>query len=198
MSDTSRQAAVERKTGETQVSASIDLDGTGKSTIATGVGFLDHMLTLLARHAMFDIDVKAAGDTEVDDHHTVEDIGIALGQALKKALGDKKGIVRFANVSVPMDEALATCSLDISGRPFLVLDARFPTEKVGSFDAQLTGEFLQALATNAQITLHVDVVRGDNTHHIIEAIFKALARALRAATGIDPRQEGVPSTKGVL
>jgi len=198
MSKKARQAAVDRKTNETHVTASIDLDGTGASTIATGVGFLDHMLTLLARHAAFDIEIKAEGDREVDDHHTVEDVGIVLGQTLAKAVGDKRGMARFADSRVPMDEALAGCSLDFSGRPFLVLDAEFPTEKVGQFDVQLTGEFLQAFATHTQITLHIDVVRGDNSHHIIEAIFKALARCLHAATRIDPNRRDVPSTKGVL
>jgi imidazoleglycerol-phosphate dehydratase len=198
MSTPARKASVERKTGETHVTVSINLDGTGQSSITTGVGFLDHMLALLAKHSMFDLDIAASGDHQVDDHHTVEDVGITLGQAFDKALGEKKGIARFACTAVPMDEALARCSLDLSGRAYLVLDAKFPTQKVGSFDVELTGEFLQALAANARMTLHVDVIRGDNSHHIIEAIFKSLARVLGAATRTDPRRQDVPSTKGVL
>ncbi len=198
MTQQSRKARVERKTGETQVTASIDLDGTGKSAIATGIGFLDHMLTLMARHGLFDIDVTAAGDSDVDDHHTVEDVGITLAQAFAEALGDKRGIVRFACNALPMDDALARCSIDLSGRPVLAFNADFPTEKVGSFDVQLTREFMRAFATNARITLHIDVIRGDNSHHIIEAIFKALARGLSDAVRIDPRKDDVPSTKGVL
>ncbi len=194
----SRSATESRKTKETDVSVSLDLDGQGRTNPATSIGFLDHMLDLLGRHAGFDLDVRATGDTHVDAHHTVEDVGICLGKAISAALGDKRGICRFGHASVPMDEALADVSLDISGRPFLVFDATFPTEKVGEFDAQLVEEFLRALAVNAGLTLHVRVPSGRDTHHIAEAIFKALARALRQAVALDPRVGDVPSTKGVL
>jgi len=199
MSETPRRkAAQSRKTKETEVAVALDLDGQGTTSVATGIGFLDHMLDLLGKHAGLDLKVEAAGDTHVDAHHTVEDVGICLGKALAAALGDKRGIRRFGFASVPMDEALADVSLDISGRPFLVFAATFPTEKTGSFDAQLVEEFLRALAVNAGLTLHVRVPYGRDTHHIAEAVFKGLARALREAVSLDPRTTGVPSTKGVL
>jgi len=199
MSKASRRTGREsRKTKETDVSVAVDLDGAGRATVATGIGFLDHMLDLLGKHAGLDLEVRAAGDTHVDAHHTVEDVGICLGKALAAALGDKRGIRRFGFASVPMDEALADVSLDLSGRPFLVFAATFPTEKTGAFDAQLVEEFLRALAVNAALTVHVRVPYGRDTHHIAEAIFKALARALREAVALDPRVADVPSTKGVL
>jgi len=193
-----RKAEVKRKTKETRIELSLNLDGTGDSDISTNVGFLDHMLDLLARHALFDIKVRAAGDTQIDDHHTVEDVGICLGRALKDALGEKKGIVRFGDASVPMDEALANLAVDIGGRAELVFNVTFPTEKVGRYDSALTEEFLRALVANAGINLHVNVPYGKNTHHITEAIFKGLAKALDKATRIDPRRTDVPSTKGVI
>ena len=199
MSKTARRTAKEsRKTKETSVSVALDLDGDGRTSVATGVGFLDHMLDLLGKHAGFRLDVQATGDTHVDAHHTVEDVGICLGKAIAAALGDKRGIRRFASASVPMDEALADVSLDISGRPFLVFDVALPTEKTGEFDSQLTEEFLRAVAVNAGLTLHVRVPYGRNTHHVVEAVFKSLARALREAVATDPRVSDVPSTKGVL
>jgi imidazoleglycerol-phosphate dehydratase len=199
MSDaTHRTARQDRKTRETEVSLSLDLDGEGRSAVATGVGFLDHMLDLLAKHALFDLEIRATGDTHVDAHHTVEDVGICLGKALGSALGEKSGIQRFASAAVPMDESLAEAHLDISGRPFLHFEAKFPTEKTGEFDSDLTEEFLRALVVNAGLTLHVRVPYGRNTHHVAEAIFKALARALRSAVALDPRVRGVPSTKGTL
>ena len=194
----SRRAEVSRKTNETQVALSLDLDGAGTARVESPAGFLNHMLDLLARHAMVDLEVTASGDTQVDLHHTVEDVGICLGQALEKALGDKAGIARFASVAVPMDEALAQVSLDLSGRPFLVYNVTFPGERVGDFETELVEEFLQALVNHAKVTLHVVVPCGTNDHHIAEAIFKGLARALRAAVARDPRATGVPSTKGVL
>ena len=193
-----RKADVKRKTKETKIELSLNLDGTGDSDISTNVGFLDHMLDLLARHALFDLKVKATGDTHVDDHHTVEDVGICLGRAFKEALGEKKGIVRFGDASVPMEEALANVALDIGGRMELAFHVTFPTEKVGRYDSALTEEFLRALVANAGINLHVNVPYGRNTHHITEAIFKGLAKALDKATRIDPRRTDVPSTKGVL
>ena len=193
-----RRAHVARRTKETEIDLSLNLDGAGQAEIDSPVGFLNHMLNLLARHAAMDLTVKAAGDTEVDLHHTVEDIGICLGQALGEALGDKAGIARFASVAVPMDEALAEVSLDLSGRPFLVYNATFPGERVGEFETELVEEFLQALVNHARLTLHVNVPYGANDHHIAEAIFKGLARALRAAVAPDPRAGGIPSTKGVL
>ena len=199
MSEARRRAAEEtRKTKETEVRVSLGLDGEGRTAVSTGVGFLDHMLDLLGKHAVFDLEIRATGDTHVDAHHTVEDVGICLGKALVSALGDKRGIRRFGHASVPMDEALADVSLDVSGRPFLVFEVAFPTEKTGEFDAQLAEEFLRALATNAGLTLHVRVPYGKNTHHIAEAVFKALARALREAVATDPRVRDVPSTKGTL
>lgn len=194
----SRRAEVSRKTNETQVALALDLDGAGTARVESPAGFLNHMLDLLARHAMVDLEVTASGDTQVDLHHTVEDVGICLGQALEKALGDKAGIARFASVAVPMDEALAQVSLDLSGRPFLVYNVAFPGERVGDFETELVEEFLQALVNHAKVTLHVGVPYGTNDHHIAEAIFKGLARALRAAVARDPRATGVPSTKGVL
>ena len=194
-----RKAAVKRATKETDVEVSIDLDGAGASAVATGIGFLDHMLDLLARHSRIDIAVKAKGDLHIDHHHTTEDVGIALGQAVKQALGEMKGITRYADVHVPMDEALTRVALDISGRPFLVFRVEFGRDKVGSFDTELVQEWFQAFAVNAGLTLHVDTLYGTNDHHIAESCFKGLARALRTAVAIDPRAAGeVPSTKGML
>jgi len=194
-----RQASIKRETGETTISLTVDLDGSGRSQVATGVGFLDHMLTLLARHALIDLDIKAEGDLEVDDHHTVEDVGIALGQALRQALGDKRGIKRYADCLMPMDEALTRVALDISGRPFLVFRADFPAAKIGTFDVELVREWFQAFASNAGVTLHVETLYGANGHHIAESCFKGLARALREAVAIDPSAgDRVPSTKGTL
>jgi len=194
-----RKGTVTRKTKETDVAVEIDLDGNGRSTVATGIGFLDHMLDLLARHARIDITVKAKGDLHIDHHHTTEDVGIALGQAVKQALGDMKGITRYADVHVPMDEALTRVALDISGRPFLVFKVEFIRAKIGEFDTALVQEWFQAFATNSGITLHVETLYGTNDHHISESCFKALARALRTAVAIDPRaKDEVPSTKGSL
>lgn len=194
-----RAARVDRRTSETQIALSLSLDGTGAATIATGVGFLDHMLDLLARHALVDLEVAATGDTQVDDHHTVEDVGIALGQAVRQALGEKRGISRYATVHLPMDETLTRVSIDISGRPFLVFRTEFPTQKIGSFDTELVREWFQAFAVNAGVTLHVETLYGENSHHIAESCFKGLARALRAAIAVDPREaERIPSTKGAL
>lgn len=194
-----RQAKLTRKTYETDISVSVDLDGTGKSNIKTGVGFLDHMLDQVARHGMIDIEITANGDLHIDAHHTTEDVGIALGQAIKQALGDKKGIRRYASCDLPMDEALSRAAIDISGRPFLVWRVEFKRDKVGDFDTELFQEWFQAFAMNAGITLHVENVYGDNAHHIAESCFKALARALRDAIEIDPRNaDRIPSTKGVL
>jgi imidazoleglycerol-phosphate dehydratase len=194
-----RSAAIKRKTGETDIAVSIALDGTGAAKVESGVGFLDHMLTLLARHALFDIEVSCKGDLEVDQHHSVEDIGIALGQAFKEALGDKKGITRYAHSYLPMDETLTRVAVDVSGRPFLVFKTDFPREKIGEFDTELVREWFQAFAINAGITLHVETLYGENAHHIAESCYKGLARALRGAVSIDAREEGrVPSTKGTL
>jgi imidazoleglycerol-phosphate dehydratase len=194
-----RKAAVNRATKETEVAIAIDLDGAGVSDIATGIGFLDHMLDLLARHSRIDITVKAKGDLHIDHHHTTEDVGIALGQAVKQALGEMKGITRYAAVHLPMDEALTRVALDISGRPFLVFRVAFARDKVGAFDTELVQEWFQAFAMNAGVTLHVETLYGTNDHHIAESCFKGLARALRAAVAIDPRAAGeVPSTKGKL
>ena len=194
-----RSAAIKRKTGETHIAVSVALDGTGEAKIASGVGFLDHMLTLLARHALFDISVTCKGDLEIDQHHSVEDIGIALGQAFKQALGDKKGITRYAHSYLPMDETLSRVAVDVSGRPFLIFKTEFAREKIGEFDTELVREWFQAFAINAGVTLHVETLYGDNAHHIAESCFKGLARALRSAVAIDPREEGrVPSTKGSL
>lgn len=194
-----RAASVSRRTAETDVAVSIALDGTGKAEISTGVGFLDHMLELFARHGLFDLTVKVTGDLHVDQHHTTEDAGIALGEAFSKALGDKKGIARYADIHLPMDETLSRIAVDISGRPFLVFRTRFPTEKIGAFDTELVREWFQAFAMKAGLTLHVETLYGDNAHHIAESCFKGLARALRQAVALDPREEGrVPSTKGSL
>jgi imidazoleglycerol-phosphate dehydratase len=194
----SRTANIDRKTGETNIQLKLDLDGTGRADIATGVGFLDHMLTLFAKHAVIDLTVRAAGDLDVDQHHTVEDTGICLGQALKQALGDKSGIRRYGHFTLPMDESLATVALDLSGRFALVFRAEFPSAKIGDFDSELVEEFWRAFAANALCNLHILVHYGRNSHHISEAIFKATARALRMAIETDPRMSGVPSTKGTL
>jgi imidazoleglycerol-phosphate dehydratase len=194
-----RAADIKRRTAETDIAVSVALDGTGKAEIATGVGFFDHMLELFARHALIDVTVRAKGDLHVDFHHTVEDVGIALGQAVLKALGDKKGISRYASLDLPMDETLTRVAVDVSGRPFLVFRTSFPTPKIGEFDTELVREFFQAFAMNAGITLHVETLYGANSHHIAESCFKGLARALRAAFAPDPREAGrVPSTKGAL
>lgn len=194
-----RNATIERTTKETSVSLALTLEGSGKNEIASGCGFLDHMLTLFAVHGRFDIALSCKGDTFVDDHHTVEDIGIALGEAFKAALGDKRGITRYGSIILPMDEALILAAVDISGRGMLVYDMPIPTEKVGSFDTELVKEFLIAFARKAEITLHVKELAGENSHHIIEGCFKALARALRTAVKIDAETANeVPSSKGVL
>jgi imidazoleglycerol-phosphate dehydratase len=194
-----RKATVRRTTKETDIEVAIDLDGTGVSAVATGIGFFDHMLDLLARHSRIDIAVSGKGDLHIDHHHTTEDVGITLGQALKQALGDMKGITRYADVHVPMDEALTRVAVDVSGRPFLVFKATFARDKIGTFDTELVQEWFQAFAMNAGLTLHVETLYGSNDHHIAESCFKGLARALRAALAIDPRAAGeVPSTKGVL
>src|SRR5260221_2122115 len=194
-----RKGAVKRKTKETEVEVEVDLDGTGRASVATGIGFLDHMLDLLARHSRIDVSVKAKGDLHIDHHHTTEDVGIALGQAVKQALGDNKVITRYADVHVPMDEALTRVAIDISGRPFLVFKAEFVRDKVGPFDTELVQEWVQAFAINAAVTLHVATLYCANDHHIAESWFKGLARALRAAVAIDPRAaHEVPSTKGTL
>ena len=194
-----RAGSVSRRTAETDVSVTLALDGSGKAAIATGVGFLDHMLELFARHALFDLEVKVTGDLHVDQHHTTEDTGIAIGQAFLQALGDKKGVARYADLHLPMDETLTRVALDISGRPFLLFWARFPTEKIGAFDTELVREWFQAFAMNGGLTLHVETLYGDNSHHIAESCFKALARALRKAVALDPREDGrIPSTKGAL
>lgn len=194
-----RKGAVKRTTKETDIDVSVDLDGTGISKIETGIGFLDHMLDLLARHSRMDINVKAKGDLHIDYHHTAEDVGIALGQAVKQALGDLKGITRYADVRLPMDEALSRVAIDVSGRPMLVFKVNFVRDKIGTFDTELVNEWFQAFAMNAGITLHVETLYGSNDHHISESCFKALARALRAAFAIDPRAANeIPSTKGSL
>ncbi len=193
-----RSAAVSRQTNETDITLSLGVDGSGAVSIETDVPFLNHMLDLFAKHGQFDLKVEARGDVDIDDHHTVEDIGICLGQVLREALGDKAGIKRYASVFVPMDEALAQVIIDVSNRPHFELRAEFPSATVGSFSAELVHEFLWKFALEARITLHVIVHYGRNTHHMIEAVFKALGRALDEATAIDPRVKGVPSTKGVL
>jgi imidazoleglycerol-phosphate dehydratase len=194
-----RAGSVNRRTAETDVAVSVALDGTGKAEISTGIGFLDHMLELLARHALFDLTVKVTGDLHVDQHHTAEDAGIALGQAFLEALGDKRGITRYADIHLPMDETLSRVAVDISGRPFLVFRTTFPSEKIGVFDTELVREWFQAFVINAGLTLHVETLYGENSHHIAESCFKGLARALRRAVAMDPREEGrVPSTKGAL
>jgi imidazoleglycerol-phosphate dehydratase len=194
-----RQATISRKTKETEITATVDLDGTGAFDIATGVGFLDHMLEQLARHSMIDITLKAKGDLHIDYHHTTEDAGIVLGQAFAKALGDKKGITRYADVHLPMDDTLTRVAVDISGRPYLVWNVEFTKPKLGEMDTELFREWFQAFAQNAGITLHVANLYGENNHHIAETCYKGLARALRAASELDARQQGrVPSTKGTL
>jgi imidazoleglycerol-phosphate dehydratase len=195
-----RTASLSRNTKETQIQLSVNLDGTGQSSIKTGVGFFDHMLDLLARHSLIDLKVEATGDLHIDAHHTVEDVGIVLGQAIEKAVGDKKGIYRYGWAIVPMDETLAQVAVDLSGRPAFVFNVKFSGETIGQqFDVELVEEFLKSVATNARMNLHVNVPYGTNNHHIAEAIFKATAKALRQAVSIDPRNEGnVPSTKGSL
>ena len=193
-----RRAEMERKTAETQISVKLTLDGEGICDIATGIGFLDHMLTLLAKHSFMDLTVKAKGDLEVDSHHTVEDIGIVLGEALQEALGDKAGIHRYGNCFIPMDETLAQVCLDFSGRPFLVFGAEIPKIRLENYDTEMTEEFFRAVAMHCGLTLHIRVLYGSNVHHIIEAIFKAFARAVAEATAVDPRVKGVMSSKGVL
>ena len=194
-----RTAEIHRQTAETEIAVTVNLDGTGAYDNHTGVGFFDHMLDQLARHSLIDMTVKADGDLHIDDHHTVEDCGIALGQALTRALGDKKGIRRYGHFNLAMDDAQVACALDLSARPFLVWNLPFPTQKIGTFDTELVREFFQALATHGGITLHVDLIQGINSHHIAEAAFKAVARALRMAVEPDPRMAGVlPSTKGAL
>jgi imidazoleglycerol-phosphate dehydratase len=194
-----RKAAIKRTTKETDIAVAINLDGRGAGSISTGIGFLDHMLDLLARHSRIDMTVKATGDLHIDHHHTTEDVGIALGQAVKQALGDMKGITRYADVHLPMDEALTRVAIDISGRPFLVFKVNFSRDKVGTFDTELVNEWFQAFAMNAGMTVHVETLYGQNDHHISESCFKGLARALRAAVAIDPRaKDEIPSTKGSL
>ncbi len=194
-----RTASVERSTNETKISVSVDLDGTGKNEITTGVGFFDHMLDQLSRHSLIDMKINTKGDLHIDDHHAVEDTGIAIGQAISKALGERRGIVRYASLDLAMDETLTRAALDVSGRPFLVWDVNFTAEKIGTFDTELVREFFQAFAMNAGITLHITNHYGANSHHIAETIFKAVARSLRAAIEVDPRQkDAIPSTKGTL
>ena len=194
-----RSATITRNTAETQISVTINLDGTGQYDNQTGVGFFDHMLDQLSRHSLIDITIRAAGDYHIDDHHTVEDTGIALGQAIVQAVGDKKGINRYGSCLLPMDDALVRAALDISARPFLVFNVDMPTQKIGNFDTELVREFFQALSTHAGLTLHIDQLHGLNSHHIAEAAFKSVARALRQAVEIDPRMsQALPSTKGAL
>ncbi|MBS1168223.1 MAG: hisB [Proteobacteria bacterium] len=194
-----RTASLSRSTRETEISVRLDLDGRGGADVSTGVGFFDHMLTQIARHGLIDLEIKARGDLHIDDHHTVEDVGIALGQCFRKALGDKAGITRYADVTLPLDEALSRVVIDISGRPYLVFRTAFHAPKIGSFDTQLVEEWFRAFAMQAGLTLHVETFYGANDHHIAESCFKALARALRLAVTVDPAQGGrVPSTKGVL
>ncbi len=194
-----RKGAVVRKTKETNIGVKLDLDGTGLANIATGIGFFDHMLEQLARHSLIDMEIRAEGDLHIDQHHTVEDTGIALGQALRQALGNMAGIARFADVHLPMDETLTRVAVDVSGRPFLVFKTKFAQAKIGSFDSALVREFFQAFATHAAINIHVETLYGENAHHIAESAFKGLAHALRAAVAIDERESGaIPSTKGSL
>lgn len=194
-----RMGEATRKTGETDIRVRVTLDGTGRSEAKTGIGFFDHMLDALARHSLFDIEVHAQGDLHVDAHHTVEDVGIVFGQALARALGDRAGVRRYGEATVPLDDALARVVVDVSGRPFVAYHAEPPTwQKVGDYDVALTPEFFRAFATHAGLTVHVDLLRGQNAHHVVEAVFKAAARALREATEADPRVEGIPSTKGSL
>jgi imidazoleglycerol-phosphate dehydratase len=193
-----RIATINRKTAETDIQLTLNLDGSGTAKIETGVGFFDHMLTLLAKHGLFDLTVTAKGDLAVDFHHTVEDVGICLGKALAQALGDKQGIVRYGSKTLPMEETLVTSALDLSGRPWFVYRVSFATEKIGDFDTELVETFWQALAANALMNLHLVVHHGSNSHHVAEALFKSTARALREAVAVDPRQAGVPSSKGTL
>lgn len=194
-----RYAEIKRTTKETDIRVRVGLDGAGVAKIATGIGFFDHMLEQLARHSLIDIEISAKGDLHIDQHHTVEDVGIALGQALKQAAGDLRGIVRYADVHLPMDEALTRVAVDVSGRPYLVFKVGVPQGKIGEFDTELVREFFQALAQHAAITLHIETLYGVNSHHIVETCFKGVARALGAALSIDPRQKGsIPSTKGTL
>jgi imidazoleglycerol-phosphate dehydratase len=194
-----RNGAVTRKTKETGIDVSVDLDGSGLAKIATGIGFFDHMLEQLARHSLIDIEIRATGDLHIDQHHTVEDTGIALGQAVRQALGGMAGIARYADVLLPMDETLTRVAVDISGRPFLVFRTKFARAKIGAFDSELVREFFQAFANHAAMTIHVETLYGENAHHIAESSFKGLARALRAAVALDPRERGaIPSTKGSL
>lgn len=196
---TPRSGSISRKTNETSVSVSVNLDGTGKTKISTGVGFFDHMLDQLSRHSLIDMDIEVKGDLHIDDHHTVEDTGIAIGQAISKALGERRGITRYASIDLAMDETMTKAAIDVSGRPFLVWNVSFSAPKIGTFDTELVREFFQALAQNAGITLHVLNHYGANNHHIAETCFKAVARAMRTAVEIDPRQASrVPSTKGTL
>ncbi|HKG39480.1 MAG TPA: imidazoleglycerol-phosphate dehydratase HisB [Conexibacter sp.] len=194
----SRSADIHRRTGETDVRLTLALDGSGDGARETGVGFLDHMLDLLARHGRLDLEVSATGDLQTGAHHTVEDVGICLGQALDEALGDRAGIFRYGSATIPMDEARASCAIDVSGRAFLSYGAELPAGAIGNFDHELAEEFFRAVASNAKLTLHLTVEAGTNVHHVIEALFKAFARALRAAAAIDPSETGVPSTKGTL
>jgi imidazoleglycerol-phosphate dehydratase len=193
-----RIARIHRKTAETEVELQLSLDGIGEAQVATGVGFLDHMLTLLAKHGAFDLTLKAVGDLDVDQHHTVEDIGICLGQAFREALGEKLGIRRYGHFALPMEETLCTVAVDLGGRAYFVFHADFPTQKIGDFDSELIADFWHAFAANVLCNLHINIAYGRNSHHIAEAIFKATARALRNAAEHDPRQKGVPSTKGTL
>jgi imidazoleglycerol-phosphate dehydratase len=193
-----RSATIERSTKETQISLTLSLDGSGTAELDTGVGFLDHMLDLLARHGRLDLSVRAAGDLETGAHHTTEDVGIVLGQAIDQALGDKRGITRYGEAFVPMDEALCACAIDISGRPYCSFQATLPPTSIAGFDTELAEEFFRAVANNANLTLHVRVLEGSNAHHMIEAAFKSFARALREAVAIDPNEPDIPSTKGVL
>jgi len=194
----SRSATIERVTKETGIKLSLEIDGTGQAKICTSVPFLDHMLNLFSRHGMFDLTVEASGDIDIDFHHTVEDIGIVLGEAFRQALGGKAGIRRYGQATVPMDETLASVAVDLSGRPYLVYNVRLPKVKIGDFDVELAREFFQAFSNNCGLNLHINVMYGDNVHHIIEACFKAFARAMDTATQLDPRIAGVMSTKGVL
>lgn len=193
-----RVAKIERRTAETEVALELNLDGTGQANVATGVGFLDHMLTLLARHGLFDLTVRAQGDVHVDFHHTVEDVGICLGRAIRDALGDKRGLTRYGSLALPMEETLMTTAVDLSGRAWLVMQVRFPTEKIGAFDTELVETFWQAVAANGLFNLHFVLHHGSNSHHIAESMWKGFARALRQAVAIDPRERDVPSSKGTL
>ena len=195
---TQRISEIQRKTGETEIQLRLDLDGAGRSQLATGIGFLDHMLHLFARHSVIDLDVRCQGDLHVDSHHSTEDIGICLGLALDQALGNRSGIQRYGSITLPMDETLVTCAVDLGGRPYWVWNAAMPSPKIGEFDSELVADFWHAVATNARMNFHVMLHYGRNTHHVSEAIFKAAARSMRTACALDPRNPGVPSTKGLL